>query len=144
MKQHLRARNFSSRLTRLLYTVVLAVLVSPGVLAQAPVLTHRNDNSRTGQNLSETYLTPSVVNNTHFGQLFVQPFDGMAVAEPLYVPNLQINGAAHNVVFIVTLHDGVYAFDADSNGGSNSAARAMRTLAGRSVMSAGSSVRRAK
>ncbi len=121
MKQHRHVGNFSSHLTGLLYVVVLALTADPASLAQAPVLTHRNDNARTGQNLSETYLTPSVVNGTRFGQLFVQPLDGMAVAEPLYVPNLQINGAAHNVVFIVTLHDGVYAFDADSNEGSNSA-----------------------
>jgi len=120
MKLHRHVGNFSSQLTSLLYALVLAVVAAPACLAQAPVLTHRNDNSRTGQNLSETYLTPSVVNSTHFGQLFVQPLDGMAVAEPLYVPNLQINGTTHNVVFIVTLHDGVYAFDADNNEGSNS------------------------
>ena len=43
----------------------------------------------------------------------------MVVAEPLYVPNLLINGAKHNVLFVVTLHDGVYAFDADNSSGSN-------------------------
>ena len=120
MKQQMRAGAFSSPLSALLIAVALAVVADPAGLAQSPVLTHRNDNSRTGQNLSETYLTPSVVNNTHFGQLFVQPLDGMSVAEPLYVPNLQINGTTHNVVFVVTLHDGVYAFDADSNAGNNS------------------------
>ncbi|HKF05880.1 MAG TPA: Ig-like domain-containing protein [Candidatus Sulfotelmatobacter sp.] len=121
MKQPLRAGSRSSQLTALLFAVVLAVATSPASRAQSPVLTHRNDNSRSGQNLSETHLTPSVVNSTRFGHLFAQPLDGMAVAEPLYVPNLQINGTAHNVVFIVTLHDGVYAFDADNNQGSNSA-----------------------
>lgn len=121
MKQPLHAGNFLSQLSTLLYAVVISVVAVPAIRAQDPVLTHRNDNSRTGQNLSETYLTPAVVNSTHFGQLFIQPLDGMAVAEPLYVPNLQINGATHNVVFVVTLHDGVYAFDADSNSGSNSA-----------------------
>lgn len=99
--------------------VLWAVLSAPSV-AQVSVLTHHNDLSRTGQNLNETYLTPAVVNSAHFGPLFAQPLDGMAVAEPLYVPNLEINGAIHNVVFVVTMHDGVYAFDADNNMGSNS------------------------
>jgi hypothetical protein len=101
--------------------VVVLVLLPQVSMAQVPVsvLTHHNDNFRTGQNLSETYLTPSGVNTAHFGQLFTQPVDGYVVAEPLYVPNLQINGATHNVVFAVTLHDGVYAFDADSNTGGN-------------------------
>jgi hypothetical protein len=121
MKQHLHAGNFLSQLATLLCAVLVSVVADPAGLAQAPVLTHRNDNSRTGQNLSEIYLTPSVVNSTHFGQLFIQSLDGMAVAEPLYVPNLQINGTTHNVVFVVTLHDGVYAFDADNNVGGNSA-----------------------
>ncbi|MGA8150837.1 MAG: carboxypeptidase-like regulatory domain-containing protein [Terriglobales bacterium] len=98
--------------------LLLVVLLLPSS-AQVSVLTHHNDNARTGQNLNETYLTPSVVNTTHFGELFTQPVDGLVVAQPLYMSNLQINGATHNVVFIATMHDSVYAFDADSNTGSN-------------------------
>jgi hypothetical protein len=94
-------------------------VLSPFSTAQVSVLTHHNDNQRTGQNLSETHLTPAVVNSGRFGQLFTQHLDGRAVAEPLYVPNVQINGTSHNVVFVVTLHDGVYAFDADNNTGAN-------------------------
>jgi hypothetical protein len=60
-----------------------------------------------------------VVNTRQFGKLFTHPLDGMVVAQPLYVPNLQINGANHNVVFVATLHDGVYAFDADNKTGNN-------------------------
>jgi hypothetical protein len=98
---------------------MLSVALSPPTLAQVSVLTHHNDNARTGQNLSETTLTPAVVNTRQFGELFTNPLDGMVVAQPLYVPKLQINGASHNVVFVATLHDGVYAFDADNNTGNN-------------------------
>ena len=98
-----------------LLAILIPIALSAAGFAQVPVLTHHNDSARTGQNLNETYLTPAVVNVTRFGTLFTQPLDGMAVAEPLYVPSLVINGATHNVVFVVTLHDGVYAFDADSN-----------------------------
>lgn len=115
MKSHFRAET----LIRALCVVLVSLVLSLPSLAQVSVLTHHNDNSRTGQNLSETYLTPATVNTGHFGELFTQPVDGVVVAEPLYVPNLTINGATHNVVFVVTLHDGVYAFDADSNTGSN-------------------------
>jgi hypothetical protein len=99
----------------------LVLLMCLASLAQiVPVLTQHNDNARTGQNLGETYLTLNNVNTAHFGELFTQSVDGFIVAEPLYVPNLQINGATHNVVFVVTLHDSVYAFDADNSTGSNS------------------------
>lgn len=120
MKSRFRAAGFSSSLTVAICFVLICLLSSAGV-AQVSVLTHHNDNFRTGQNLNETYLTPSLVNAAHFGQLFTQSVDGYVVSEPLYVPNLQINGSTHNVVFAVTLHDGVYAFDADSNTGSNAA-----------------------
>jgi hypothetical protein len=114
MMFRIRAQGFSTGRSAVC-ALVFSVVLSAASLAQVSVLTHHNDGARTGQNLSETYLTPAVVNAERFGQLFTQPLDGMAVAEPLYVPNLQINGATHNVVFVVTLHDGVYAFDADSN-----------------------------
>ncbi|HTW57383.1 MAG TPA: hypothetical protein VMD99_04610 [Terriglobales bacterium] len=119
MKLRSRSEGLSAGRAGATVLVLLLVMLCAASSAQVSVLTHHNDLSRTGQNLSETYLTPSVVNVERFGQLFSQSLDGMAVAEPLYVPNLQINGATHNVVFIVTLHDGVYAFDADSNTGSN-------------------------
>jgi len=114
-------RSAARRLTlvRLASFVFLFCVGTTASLAQVSVLTQKNDTSRTGQNLNETYLTPSLVNATHFGPLFTQAVDGFVVAEPLYVPNLQINGATHNVVFVVTLHDGIYAFDADSSTGDN-------------------------
>src|SRR6202142_3872065 len=101
---------------------VLAVLfgfVPAHLGAQVSVLTQRNDISRSGVNASETLLTPTDVNTTQFGELFSQTVDGQVYAQPLYMPNVTINGVAHNVVFVVTEHDSVYAFDADSNAGTN-------------------------
>ena len=82
--------------------------------AQVNVLTFHNDLQRTGQNLSETILTPGNVNVSTFGKLFVIPTDGKVDAEPLYVSALKIAGNSHNVVFIVTENDTVYAADADT------------------------------
>jgi hypothetical protein len=78
------------------------------------VLTWHNDNLRTGRNTGETTLTLKNVNSTTFGKLFVLATDGLVDAEPLYVPNLTVNGATHNVVFVVSENDTAYAFDADN------------------------------
>jgi hypothetical protein len=90
--------------------------VNPVVASNVTVLTYHNDNARTGQNLSETTLTPSNVNSTNFGLLGSISVDGPVDAEPLYVGNLTINGGTHNALFVVTENDSVYAFDADSFG----------------------------
>jgi hypothetical protein len=82
---------------------------------QVSVLTQHNDVSRTGLNPNETLLTPANVNSNQFGQLFVQNVDGFVVAQPLYYANLSINGGTHNVVYVATQNDTVYAFDADSS-----------------------------
>ena len=78
---------------------------------------YRNDNFRTGQNLAETALTPSSVNASQFGLQFTDKIDGYAYAEPLYVPAVAIQGnGTHNVVYVATENDSVYAFDADAPG----------------------------
>jgi len=76
--------------------------------------TVHNDNFRTGQNLNERVLNPLNVAPATFGQLYSYPLDGQAYASPLYVANLNIPGQGfHNVVYVATEGDSVYAFDAD-------------------------------
>jgi outer membrane protein assembly factor BamB len=82
--------------------------------AGTDVLTYKNDLSRSGQNLSESTLTPANVAAATFGLLRNLPVDGKVDAQPLYVSRLSVSGSAHNVVFAATEHDSVYAFDADT------------------------------
>ena len=85
------------------------------------VITNRHDNGRTGLNPSESLLTPQNVNKNQFGKLFNRSVDGYIVGQPLYLQNLNIDGKLRNVVFVATLHDSVYAFDADHNSGTDAA-----------------------
>ena len=78
------------------------------------VFTYHNDISRTGANTKEFALTTSNVNMSTFGKLFSCSVDGAVYAQPLWVANLTVNGVKHNVVYVATEHDSVYAFDADN------------------------------
>ncbi|HZL79206.1 MAG TPA: Calx-beta domain-containing protein [Candidatus Limnocylindrales bacterium] len=99
-----------------LFAGFLAFTSLPAV-AQVSVWTYHNDNRRTGLNTNETILNLTNVNATTFGKLFSYAVDGYVYAQPLYVPNLNIQGrGTHNVFFIATEHNTVYAFDADSAG----------------------------
>ena len=122
LKLYVRRANVRFGQCQALAAVLILLALSLPAVTQVSVTTHHNDNARTGQNLDETLLTLANVNTKQFGELFSQPVDGIVVGQPLYLPNLLINGAIHNVVFVTTLHDSVYAFDADSNTGSNAAA----------------------
>jgi outer membrane protein assembly factor BamB len=78
------------------------------------VLTHHNDNARTGANLQETLLNVSNVNKAQFGKLFERSVDGDIYGQPLYVPNVETLGEGRrNLVYVTTMHNSVYAFDAD-------------------------------
>jgi hypothetical protein len=93
---------------------LLPFLPAPAAHADAvPITTHHIDNAHTGANLYETVLNVSNVTSTTFGQVFTRTLDGQAYPQPLYVPGLTINGGLHNVVYVETEHDSVYAYDAD-------------------------------
>src|ERR1700744_2803719 len=79
------------------------------------VLTWHNDISRSGAIATETILTTSNVNTSTFGKLFSLPADGQIYAQPLYVPGVTIPGqGVHNVLYVATMNNSVYAYDADS------------------------------
>src|ERR1700691_663133 len=83
--------------------------------AQEPVTTWHYDNGLSGAYSNETTLTPLNVNSEQFGKLFTQPVDGLVIGQALYLPGIKISGkGVHNVVYVATMHDSVYAFDADS------------------------------
>jgi hypothetical protein len=80
------------------------------------VTTWHFDNNRSGPNPNETTLTPANVAPSTFGKLFSYSIDGYAYAEPLLMSNVSINGSTHDVLYVATENDSVYAFDADNYG----------------------------
>lgn len=85
-----------------------------GLCAQINVTTYQYDASRAGANTSETILNKANVKSDTFGKLYSYPVDGLIYGQPLYVANVGMAGGNHNVVYVATENDSVYAFDADS------------------------------
>jgi len=80
------------------------------------VLTYQYGNTRAGVNSQELILTPGNVSASQFGKLFSLPVDGQLYGQPLYLAGVAMPGkGTHNVVYVATEHDSVYAFDADSS-----------------------------
>ena len=110
---------------RSLLVICFGLFVCVGARAQTSVTTSRYDIARSGANTNETALTPANVNTSTFGKLFSQPVDGWIYPQPLYMPGIVMGagtpqaGITHNVLFVATEHDTLYAFDADNNGGAN-------------------------
>ncbi len=95
-------------------SLCLLVYSSVVAMAQVNIYTKSYDTSRTGANLQETILTPANVNSKSFGKLFTVPTDGEIYTQPLYVANLAIAGGTHNVVFVGSMFNTLYAIDADN------------------------------
>ena len=96
-------------------TAILLLAVATSGVAQVQVTTYHYDVNRSGANLSETVLTTSNVSESTFAKLFSRAVDGQILAQPLYLPAVQIPGQGeHNVVYVATEHDSVFAFDADT------------------------------
>ncbi len=100
-------------------TLALCILSSkaqPATPVTRSVTTYMLDNYQSGVNPNESILTPNNVKSGSFGQLFSCPIDGQAYAQPLYLSNVTVNSAKRNVAYVATMHDSVYAFDADVGG----------------------------
>ncbi len=100
-------------LNKMLPLLSLLALFVPPLSAQVDVLTQHNDLARTGANLRETVLTPANVSSKHFGMIFKRVLDDQVYGQPLFVSNVKIAGGTHDLVYITTVNNSVYAFDAN-------------------------------
>ena len=94
----------------------LCFLAAISAGAQVDVLTQHNDNTRTGVNLRETVLTPENVNKARFGMLFKRVVDDQLYSQPLIVTGVEVGGGTHDIVYVTTVNNSVYAFDANYAG----------------------------
>ena len=105
------------------HTVTATSVASPSVSGSASiavtdlagVFTYHNDLSRDGANTQEYGLSSTTLTTSTFGKLFACPVDGAVYTQPLWVPGLSIGGGIHNVIFVATQHDSLFAFDADAD-----------------------------
>jgi hypothetical protein len=108
----------AGRWMRTLAFVLLAAPLVPGgsgspVRGPVSVLTQHNNGERTGANLNEVILAPSNVNTNHFGMLFRRVVDDQIYGQPLVVANVKLRGGTHDLVYVTTVNNSVYAFDAN-------------------------------
>ena len=96
--------------------MLLTLVHGPNADAEPTVLQRGYDAGLSGATLSETTLNTSNVGPSTFGLVFKLPVDDAIFAQPLYVPNVLINQTAHDVLYVATMSDTVYAFDADAGG----------------------------
>lgn len=93
----------------------LAIFALMSATASAvDIITFHNDTMRTGANTSETILNQTNVTAAQFGKLYTRAVDGIMYAQPLYASAISIGGGTHNIIFVATMHNSVYAFDADN------------------------------
>ncbi len=98
---------------RTILPLAVLLLSATVVYGQVSVLTQHNNHERTGANLRETRLTPARVASGRFGKLFSYRVDGQVYGQPLVAAHVATDGGFHNVVYVTTVHNSVYAFDAD-------------------------------
>ena len=104
--------------TAILLTVSLFAFAHAAVAA-VDVTTQHNDLARTGANLHETILTPQNVDAKHFGMVMKRVVDDQLYTQPLIVTGVQVGGGTHDLVFVTTVNNSVYAFDANDTARAN-------------------------
>jgi len=119
MKSHIESLSSAAGTRHQRWRLAGVVAVSLALACTCPavnVTTQKNDTNRSGLNSTEATLTPANVNQAHFGKLFEKGVDGDIYSQPLYVQSVSIGGGTHNVVYVSTMNNTIYAFDADNGG----------------------------